>query len=265
MKQFKTIVTLTWKFESDENPAKCLEFAKRQLDEILETKPVGADFDGFSVQVDLAQMKERKKLIHLGTFPLDEVFPYITEQESKRDYTIGSKVFQVRMNSDRYHVFKANNKCVSCGLEGTKMILDMNPGDNSPHFNLYGEEDGRLILMTKDHILAKSRGGGDVINNYQSMCATCNNLKGAYDLTLEHCRELRRLYDNAEKLPRKELRELINKTREKLAQNKSKEEYVCSGNSQQDLGCKAIIAAGNPSHEGCSASEHGLCATETGT
>jgi 5-methylcytosine-specific restriction endonuclease McrA len=71
--------------------------------------------------------------------------------------------------------------------------------------------------MTKDHILAKSKGGVDELANYQTMCSTCNNLKGACDLELDDVKELRRLYDNQEKIPRKELRDLINKRREEMA------------------------------------------------
>lgn len=217
MTTYKVIATLTWKFDSNKDHGECLAYAKSQLDKILDTAPEGNDFDGFAVQVDLARMKDRKRLIHLGSFGLDEVFPFVTEEESKREYKVGDKVYLVRMNSDRYHVFKANHQCVSCGLSGTQMVLDMNPGDQSPHFNMYGEEHGRLVLMTKDHILAKSKGGTDNLDNFQTMCATCNNLKGAYDLSLDQCKELRRLYDNGDKLPRKELRDLINNRREDMA------------------------------------------------
>ena len=97
------------------------------------------------------------------------------------------------------------------------MILDINHGDQSPHFNLYAEENARLVLMTKDHILAKSKGGTDELANYQTMCSTCNNLKGAYDLELLDVKELRRLHDNKDKVPRKELRNLINRTREEMS------------------------------------------------
>tara|TARA_Y100000034_G_C6773157_1_gene345038 strand:+ start:210 stop:872 length:663 start_codon:yes stop_codon:yes gene_type:complete len=217
MTQYKAIATLTWKFESDDPPEECLERAKKQLDTILNTTPAGEEFDGFCVQVDLARMKDRKKLVHLGEFELNEVLPHITEDETKRDYQVEDTTYSVRMNSDRYFVFKNNNRCVSCFVEGTKMVLDINPGDQSPHFNLYAEEHGRLLLMTKDHILAKSKGGTDDLANYQTMCSTCNNLKGAYDLDLEDVKELRRLYDNQEKLPRKELRDLINRRREEMA------------------------------------------------
>ena len=217
MTTYKIIATLTWKFDSDQTHDECLEYAKEQLDGILDTNPHGHDFESFSVQVDLAKMKDRKRLVHLGEFGLSEVLPYLTVEDTKRDYSVNEVIYQVRMNSDRYFVFKDNHCCVSCGLEGSKMVLDINPGDQSPHFNLYAEEHGRLVLMTKDHILAKSQGGSDSLDNYQTMCAVCNNLKGAYDLELDDVRELRRLHDNESKLPRKELRDLINTTREEMS------------------------------------------------
>ena len=217
MTTYKVITTITWKFDSHKSHADCLKFAKSQVEKILDTKPKGKDFDGFDVQVDIAKMKERKRLVHLASFPLDAVIPHVCDGNNSKEFKAADKVYTVKMNSDRYHVFKANHKCVSCGLEGTQMILDMNPGDSSPHFNLYAEENGRLVLMTKDHILAKSKGGTDSLDNYQTMCATCNNLKGHYDLNLDNCRELRRIWDNGDKLPRKELRDLINSRREEMA------------------------------------------------
>ena len=45
--------------------------------------------------------------------------------------------------------------------------------------NLYAiDENGKEVLMTKDHILPKSKGGKDEIDNYQTMCIRCNEAKG---------------------------------------------------------------------------------------
>lgn len=217
MVTYKCIATLCWKFDTDLSSDKSLQMAKDQLEAILDCHPKGDDFEDFTIQVDLAKMKDRQRLIHLGEFQLEDVFSFITEDESKRDYIIDGVAYSVKMNSKRYFVFQKNQNCVACGLKGTRMVLDLNPGDQSPHFNLYGEEDGRLVLMTKDHILAKSRGGSDELSNFQTCCSTCNNLKGAYDLTVSNVRELRRLWDNEDKLPRKELRKIINKTRDQMA------------------------------------------------
>jgi 5-methylcytosine-specific restriction endonuclease McrA len=217
MTTYKVISTITWKFESSHNHSESLDIAKEKLEEILDTHPHGDDFDNFSVQVDLAKMKDRNKLIHLGMFDPEEVFPYVVEEDVKKEYIINGKSYLVRMNSDRYHVFKKNRKCVSCGLSGDIMALDMNVGDTSPHFNLYAEEDGRLVLMTKDHILAKSKGGGNELDNYVTCCAICNNLKGAHSLDYSQVNQLRELHNNKNKLPKKELRDLIGKTRDEMA------------------------------------------------
>ena len=40
------------------------------------------------------------------------------------------------------------------------------------------DDNGEEILMTKDHILPRSKGGIDDISNYQTMCKLCNEAKG---------------------------------------------------------------------------------------
>jgi hypothetical protein len=223
-------------FDSDDDHSECLERARERLSQILNCDPDGIEYDGFNVQVDIAKMKEKKKLIHLSSFDPKDVFPHITSlnDDEKREYKVGDQTYMVRMNSSRYHIFKENPRCVCCNMLGDKMILDLNPGDHSPHFNLYAEESGRLVLMTKDHILPKSRGGKDTLENYQTMCCTCNNLKGAYDLEMEDLRALKELWGNPDKLPRKELRNLINNTRNEMAarfkeRRKEKDERCVDG------------------------------------
>lgn len=213
MTDYKAIATITWKFSCDKSAEECVHHARHQLEKVLDCHPQGDEFDGFSVQVDIAQMKERKRLIHIASFDIEEILGQITIEDSKQEFVINGQVYLVKMNSQRYHVFKQSRVCCSCGLEGKQMILDINPGDQSPHFNLYGEEEGRLVLMTKDHIIPKSKGGSDTLDNYSTMCSVCNNLKGAYDLTYEAVKKMRHLYKNEEKLPRKELKELINQLR----------------------------------------------------
>lgn len=88
--------------------------------------------------------------------------------------------FKVKRSSLRYSLFyQKGTKCVCCGREGTHFRLDVGEGadpvnTNRRHFNLYAE-DGTLI--TKDHIVPKSFGGEDNVDNLQVMCKTCNELK----------------------------------------------------------------------------------------
>tara|TARA_Y100000034_G_scaffold6762_1_gene7444 strand:- start:7304 stop:7957 length:654 start_codon:yes stop_codon:yes gene_type:complete len=214
MTRYKAIATITWQFESGQSYEQALRYAKEQLDLVLDSCPQGEEFAGYSAHMNIVRLKDKKKLVKIAEFGLEEVLPFISKSDDKKEYSVGEKTYNVRMNSDRYFVFLKNIRCVSCGLEGQKMILELNPGDDVPHFNLYGEEHGRLVLMTKDHILARSKGGEDILENYQTMCCVCNNLKGNYDLNLDQVLELRQLYANNDKAPRKELRDLINNRRE---------------------------------------------------
>lgn len=56
------------------------------------------------------------------------------------------------------------------------------PQDCGFHFNLYAvNENGEEVMMTKDHIVAKSRGGKDSFKNYISACKSCNEEKRSMD------------------------------------------------------------------------------------
>lgn len=219
--RYKAIATVSFAFDSDDSHAAALEHARAKLAEILDENPYGEDFGSFAVQLSLIRLKDKHKLTTIAEFPIEDVLPFITKEDSRKTYTAEGKEYQVRMNSDRYFVFLTSLKCVSCGLEGTKMMLELNPGDNAPHFNLYAVENSRLVLMTKDHIIAKSQGGLNELQNYETCCAICNNLKAHYNLSYEETLILRRLYDNPKKLPKNELKELVERTRKKMLDNKA--------------------------------------------
>ncbi len=88
--------------------------------------------------------------------------------------------FKVKMSSQRYAVFKKSLTCVGCGLTGSFFAVEQDflPTDHY-YLNLYAvNENGREVLMTKDHILPKSKGGKSIISNYQTMCVDCNGMKG---------------------------------------------------------------------------------------
>jgi ADP-ribose pyrophosphatase len=142
----------------------------------------------------------RRQYLNLGEFGPEDVFPHVTEEETRRGFRgIDGKSYSVRMNSDRYFCFNRDPACVCCGIQGEVLILELqkNQKDKNPHFNFYARHNGdkQLILMTKDHIVPKSLGGADHRSNLQTMCTICNNLKGGDNLTLEELRERRRKFD----------------------------------------------------------------------
>jgi len=118
------------------------------------------------------------------------------------DLECNGRWFVVRVGSQRYTLFRQNRQCVRCGVEGTKFLLqaselswrwyDRHKRISYPkpmyraHFNLFAERNGGHVLMTKDHIVPVSKGGQDLMSNYQTMCSKCNNKKGSREWVPEY-------------------------------------------------------------------------------
>ena len=123
-------------------------------------------------------MLERK-----GIFSIEEV-----------KTTLGDLVFQkkckaqvdffgtrIKANSQRYQLFLSKGcTCVNCGIEGKYFARERTKEQKeSYHLNLYAlDENSEEVLMTKDHIIPKSKGGKNYLGNYQVMCVKCNVEKG---------------------------------------------------------------------------------------
>jgi 5-methylcytosine-specific restriction endonuclease McrA len=213
--RYRATATISWDFDTQLSHNEAQELANRHLGEF----PNQDGINDLRLVVRLDKLKEKVEKVKLGEFPIEDVIPFISKEDSKREYEYEGVKHSVKMNSHRYFIFRECMNCVACGLLGTRMFLECHPADKSPHFNLYGEEEGKLILMTKDHIHAKSFGGEDRHSNYQTMCLVCNNLKGHSNLTLDGVRELRNVYnENKNKVTKKKLHLLIEETRAKLEQ-----------------------------------------------
>lgn len=75
--------------------------------------------------------------------------------------------------------------CVKCGIVGTMFALERGSDPHCDrtyqkyHLNLYHvRANGKETMITVDHIIPKSRGGGDELANLQPMCFPCNTRKG---------------------------------------------------------------------------------------
>lgn len=84
---------------------------------------------------------------------------------------------------------RARNKnqlfCSACNLPATFFAVESfvrNGDNNSCHVNLYGvNKDGKEVLFTHDHTLARSLGGRDNLGNTTMMCSPCNSKKSLWE------------------------------------------------------------------------------------
>ena len=134
--------------------------------------------------------KDRKGSVFLAEYDPEEIFPFVTEEETFREYRVGEISYNVKMNSLRYQTFKKSPTCVVCGLTGDRFILELS-GGRKAHFNFYGKG----MLITRDHIIPKSLGGPETIENMQTMCTVCNWLKDNNSFTIKQIGELREIYN----------------------------------------------------------------------
>jgi hypothetical protein len=213
--QYKVTIDFSYDLESDKDHDELLKNLEQELNDL--TKGIVLN----KRQIRLNKVKAVKHKTRIATFTPEELLPQVVK-EGKKEFTIDGIVYTVRMDSSRYFVFKRSLACVACGIKGSKMLLEINQHDKSPHFNLYAEENGKLILMTKDHIHPKSKGGKNEIENYATMCCQCNNLKGNNDLTNEQVFELRKFYNENKNLSRKKLAKLIKNMSVQLTNNLTK-------------------------------------------
>ncbi len=120
----------------------------------------------------------RKKI-----YQVRELLDHVEINHTKKDviYLDGDKI---KLGSDRYKTFKFKGlKCADprCGLVGKFFAKERSAGSKiiSYHMNLYAlDENENEVLMTKDHIIPKSKGGKDLLENYQTMCTIHNCEKG---------------------------------------------------------------------------------------
>lgn len=97
-----------------------------------------------------------------------------------------------KISSERTIIFKKSTKCICCGLEGQyfRKTAAINNNRISYHVDMYAIYNGNEILFTKDHLLPKSQGGHNSLNNYATCCVECNRLKGNSLLSWDNLRTL---------------------------------------------------------------------------
>lgn len=113
-----------------------------------------------------------------------QVLPYVGKIGYLTFTDQSGENWKVSIQSDRLLNFKHyGTRCVCCGIDGSTMILQKHK-KGPPHFGLYAVTGcGEQVLITVDHIVAKSKNGPSHLKNYQTMCQVCNLTKGPHSIS----------------------------------------------------------------------------------
>jgi len=210
--KYRGSLEIQWDTESE---LESRELEKRLRSFLKEFNPLFTEcFSDHRFHVNVKNLADSKPL-KLIEVPIPKVFELIGKESPRLE--VDGKEYKVRLASSRFKTFQESLACAACGLTATKAFIEKCPIDVSPHVNFYAEENGKLVLFTRDHIHPKSKGGKNIYSNYQTMCSTCNNLKGNSNITLEQLKQLRALLnENKNKITRRELSDLLLKKKDEF-------------------------------------------------
>ncbi len=210
--RYRAVCTITWDFAAECTKDEALEAVRQELERF----PIdGKEKPKLLAQVEV--LKSKTDRIKLFEVDIEDFMSSVSSEPCKKTFHGCGRSYPVKMNVDRYRLFQSRRDCVACGLTGSKVFLECNPADMVPHFNMYGEHEGELVLFTKDHIVAKAFGGEDRLDNYQTMCCTCNSLKAHHNLGIAELKKLRSLYDaHKTSLPKRRLHVMLDEARNSM-------------------------------------------------
>lgn len=117
----------------------------------------------------------------------EEVLPLVIppfSEDSIEERKIQKNFFGdlINFTSSRLQMFQAKGiACVRCPIVGIGFVKQKHKeGEPYWHLGLYGmDAKGKSMMMTKDHIHPKSKGGRDCLSNFAPMCSKCNEEKGS--------------------------------------------------------------------------------------
>jgi 5-methylcytosine-specific restriction endonuclease McrA len=115
----------------------------------------------------------------VATLPIKETLYRSLRVSKNRSIVIEGKRFSIA-NLTTFAIHGC--KCVRCGREGNQLLAWIDNGGGH-HVDLFSVNPAekfhpKHVLMNRDHIIPKSKHGGNTNWNYQPMCVKCNSKKG---------------------------------------------------------------------------------------
>lgn len=132
----------------------------------------------------MAAITDNNKMRLPYKLSIEEVLSHVDANTPKYKSVFFHNV-DVNVGIDNIKLYKEKGTvCTCCEIKGAYFYLERSYGPphiiySDWHLNLYAlNKYGQEVLMTKDHITPKSKGGPNTLENYQPMCSVCNERKG---------------------------------------------------------------------------------------
>lgn len=113
---------------------------------------------------------------------LDLEAGYAVLAEDKRNRLVAGKPVSTPSGKSLFEALKGSSlKCWNCEREGNCWIANKGKNDkvSKPTLDLFARgNDGSYTLMTRDHIIPRSRGGNNDVENLRMACSPCNSARG---------------------------------------------------------------------------------------
>jgi hypothetical protein len=130
------------------------------------------------VFISVGQCYNKGMNTYYHELPLDEGFDVL--HKAREDRLVRGRLVSACSGTALFKSLQGQPiVCWECGCTADRWVADGESGGRQPVLNLFAMRHGRLVMMTRDHIIPRSLGGKDLVENLRPACSPCNGKRGS--------------------------------------------------------------------------------------